>query len=87
VCIDHDKCRVCRTMACVDACELHGVGILAILNGRPVLTVSLEEAKRRDTECLACELACDLRGNKAIVISLPIAGLQEYRDKHGNTAG
>jgi hypothetical protein len=87
VCIDHDRCRSCRTIACVDACQRYGVGILGVDNGRPVLKVSLEEAKRRDTECLACEQECDLHGQKAIVVSLPIAGLEEYRERHGNTAG
>jgi hypothetical protein len=87
VCIDHDKCDHCRTIACVAACQRHGVGILGAEHGKPVLNVSLEEAKRRDTECLACELECALHGQKAIVVSLPIPGLEEYRERHGYTAG
>lgn len=86
VCIDHNKCGGCRTVACVDACQRYGAGILGAENGKPVLKVSLEEAKRRGTECLACEQECAVHGEKAIVISLPIAGLEEYRERHGNTA-
>lgn len=87
ICIDHDKCTGCTTIACVDACQRYGVAILTAENGKPVLNVSPEEATRRDTECLACEQECRLHGHRAIVISLPIAGLEEYRESHGHTAG
>jgi len=40
--------------------------------------VTPEEAKKgRCTECLACELACQFQGNRAIVIDLPIPGLDK----------
>jgi hypothetical protein len=87
ICIDHKRCLACRSTACVDACQRYGIGILESEDGKPVLNVSLEEARRRDTECLACEQECELYGEKALVISLPIAGLEEYREQHGHTAG
>jgi hypothetical protein len=86
VCIDYAKCSDCVTMACVDACREHGVAILAEEAGRPLLNVSPEEARRRDSECLACEIACRQFGRQAITIHLPIAGLEEYREKHGYSA-
>ena len=87
VCMDHNKCAGCRTLACVTACSLYGAGILRVDKGKPVLTVPLEEAKRRDTECLACEIDCHLHGQQAIVIDLPIVGLTESRRaEHGHTA-
>lgn len=87
ICIDHAKCSDCTTIACVDACTRYGAGILTVEEGKPLLNVSLEEAQRRDTECLACEQECELRGKSAIVITLPIDGLDEHREKHGHPTG
>jgi hypothetical protein len=87
ICIDHAKCSGCKTIACVDACQQYGVGILETKDGKPVLNVPFEEGRRRDTECLACEQECELHGQQAIVISLPVTGLEEYRKRHGHTAG
>jgi len=42
---------------------------------------SEEEILRLGTECLACELACNTLGNKAITIDIPIKGLDEYLQK------
>ncbi|MBM4429329.1 MAG: hypothetical protein FJ026_03150 [Chloroflexi bacterium] len=85
--IDHIKCESCKSLACVKACSLYGAGILKVERGKPVLNVTAEEAKRRDTECLACELDCHFRGQQAIVISMPVAGLEEYRRvNRGHTA-
>ena len=79
VSIDHAKCDGCTSFACAKACNLYGSGILRIDNGRPVLAIPPEEAKRRCTECLACEVGCHLRGRQAITIILPIAGLKEFK--------
>ena len=87
VCFDLDRCEGCETAACVEACLRHGPGILALEAGRPTLTVSVEEARRRDTECLACEIECFLRGQQAITIVLPVAGLEGFRNRHGHTVG
>jgi ferredoxin len=46
--------------------------------GCAVLNVTPQEAKKgRCTECLACELACQFEGNKAIWIDLPIPRLDK----------
>ena len=87
VCIDYRKCEGCSTVICVVACHRYGAGILSTDNGKPVLNVPEEEAKRLDTECLACEAECFLHGQQAIVISLPIPGLQEFRKSYGHTVG
>jgi len=79
--IDHDKCADCKTYACVKGDSLFGRSILRIQNGKPVLTVSPENAKRVCSECLACELYCQKYGNKALTINLEMFGLETLRGK------
>jgi len=77
--IDHKACANCTAKPCVEACTY---GVLKMENGLPVLAISEEDVARgKCTECLACELACFLEGEKAIHIDLPIPGLKEYREK------
>ena len=86
--IDHEKCLDCTSLACVAACTRYGSRILKGEGGKPVLAITPEETVRRDIECLACELACYLHGQQALTISLPIVGLQQYRESaHGHPAG
>jgi succinyl-CoA synthetase beta subunit len=74
---DHQKCPQCRTRGCVEAC---GPKILKLEEGRPVLAIPEEDARKgKCTECLACEIFCKFHERDAIVISLPIPGLKEYR--------
>jgi succinyl-CoA synthetase beta subunit len=73
--IDHEKCKTCLDKPCVDSCAAK---ILKFDNEKPVLSITPQEAKKgRCTECLACELACQFHGNKAIMIDLPIPGLDK----------
>jgi len=72
VTIDHDKCKDCKSYACVKACSLYGRAILRIREGKPVLFVSSEEAKRLCIECLACELQCEFKGKKGLKLNLPM---------------
>jgi succinyl-CoA synthetase beta subunit len=73
--IDHEKCKTCVDQPCVDSCDAK---ILKFDNEKPVLSITHQEAKKgRCTECLACELACQFHGNKAIIIDLPIPGLDK----------
>ncbi|MDX9823248.1 MAG: hypothetical protein RBT20_15060 [Syntrophales bacterium] len=81
--IDHEKCRTCKTHACVPACKLYARGIISIQEGVPVLNGDADYAMRMGTDCLACEYECWFRGNSAITIEAPIPGLDEYRKKHG----
>jgi NAD-dependent dihydropyrimidine dehydrogenase PreA subunit len=78
--IDLDKCRSCETKACVRMCNTTGMGqILELKEGLPSLNPTLEEVKRGAcTEDLGCELDCELYGNKAIVVTLPLPQLEEY---------
>ncbi len=76
--IDHDRCSGCATRGCVGACT---PGILKLEEARPVLAVDQDEARRgKCTECLACEIYCRFQECAAIVIHLPIPGLQGYRE-------
>jgi len=74
VSIDYEKCDGCTSFACVKACSLYGRNILRVQGGKPVLSVSPEEAKRLCIECLACEEECRLRGQGALKIALPVIG-------------
>jgi len=73
--IDHKKCKTCMDKPCVDSCPAK---ILKFDNEKLILSITPQEAKKgRCTECLACELACQFHGNRAIMIDLPIPGLDE----------
>jgi succinyl-CoA synthetase beta subunit len=74
--VKHERCMNCAAKPCVDSCSAK---ILKFdERGWVVLNVTTQEAKKgRCTECLACELACQFGGNKAIWIDLPIPGLDE----------
>ena len=81
--IDTSKCDTCETKACADACKKYARGLLGIDDkGRAsVAHRNEEEVLRLGTECLACEFACKSRGNNAIEIDVPVAGLDEYLKK------
>jgi NAD-dependent dihydropyrimidine dehydrogenase PreA subunit len=74
--IDHGRCKTCAGKPCVESCSAK---ILKFDDhGNPILNVTPQEAKKgRCTECLACEIACQFQGNKAIFIDLPILGLEK----------
>jgi NAD-dependent dihydropyrimidine dehydrogenase PreA subunit len=78
--IDLEKCESCESKACVKACNAPGQGeILELEDGVPALRPTLDEVRRGAcTEGLGCELDCELYGNKAISITLPIPELDEY---------
>jgi NAD-dependent dihydropyrimidine dehydrogenase PreA subunit len=78
--LHYDRCDGCDAYHCVKACSLYGRDVLRIREGRPVLAVGEEEAKRLCIECLACEVECLLNGYGAIRIELPIPGLEEKRE-------
>jgi len=85
--IDHHSCQECTLKGCVKACDKYGAGILTLEDGKAVLNVQREDAKRRDPECLACEVECWLHGKQAIAISLPMTGLEQFRSRtNGHTA-
>lgn len=79
VLFDHKICLDCESKACIDACAPQ---ILKLENEKPVLAITEDEAaKGKCTECLACELECYFHGNKGCYVELPIAGLNEYRER------
>ncbi len=78
--IDLQKCESCDSKACVSMCNTLGMGqILELKDGVPALKYTMEEVKRGAcTEDLGCELECEMHGNKALVIALPLPELNEY---------
>ena len=76
---DHDLCLKCESKICIEKCVPQ---ILKLEEGRPVLNITPEEARKgKCTECLACEVECYFHGNKGGVVTLPVPGLEEYRKK------
>ncbi len=80
--IHQERCKDCLLKPCLESCTAK---ILKLDHDSVcVLNVTPQEAKKgRCTECLACELACQFRGEKAISIDLPVPGLDnvaEVRD-------
>ena len=74
---DHAVCLNCESKVCIETCVPK---ILSAQDGRPVLNITREEAKRgKCIECLACEVECYFHGNKGGRITLPIEGLEAYR--------
>ena len=85
---DLKKCDACKTKACIEADHLPFLGpVLELKDGRPCLKWSKEEIKKRKcTDCVACELACQLQGNGGVMITYPMPVLDEYLsvlDKQG----
>ncbi len=76
---DHAKCLECESKICVEKCVPQ---ILKLENEVPVLAITEEEAaKGKCTECLACEVECEMHGAAGGYVDLPIAGLDEYLAK------
>jgi succinyl-CoA synthetase beta subunit len=74
---DHAVCDACESKVCVETCVRK---ILQLEDGRPVLNISLEDAKRgRCIECLACEVECHFEGAGGGFVHLPTPGLEECR--------
>ncbi len=70
VTLDHDRCRVCESKACVTHCAPQ---ILTLENEVPVLNISREAARKGGcTECLACQIECYFEGNQGGYVFLPI---------------
>ncbi len=81
VIFDHDLCLQCESKICIEKCVPQ---ILKLEDGKPVLNISEEDAKKgKCIECLACEVECEFHGNKGGYVELPIEGLEEYRRKIG----
>ncbi len=80
VTIDLSKCGDCHSKACIQICSLPTMGrVLELKDGKPSLKKDPKEVKRGAcTECLGCELDCELKGKKAIRILLPTPELDEY---------
>lgn len=77
---DLKKCDECTTKACIEADHLPFLGpVLELKEGRPSLMWSKEEIKKgKCTDCVACELACQLHGNGGVTITYSIPKLDEY---------
>ncbi len=76
---DHTKCLECESKICVEKCVPQ---ILKLENDVPVLAITEEEAaKGKCTECLACEVECEMHGAGGGYVDLPITGLDEYLAK------
>ncbi len=60
-----------------DVVLANGYGLIADEGGRPVLTVTDEEVKGKDSELIACEIECALAGQAVLFVELNVPGLDE----------
>ncbi|MEJ2718246.1 MAG: hypothetical protein P8182_14105 [Deltaproteobacteria bacterium] len=74
------KCDACESKACIEADHLPFLGpVLELQDGRPALMWDRAEIKRgKCTDCVACELACQLYGNGGVTITYPMPKLDEF---------
>jgi hypothetical protein len=77
---DLKKCDECKTKACIEADHLPFLGpVLELKDRRPALMWSRDEIKKgKCTDCVACELACQLYGNAGVTITYPMPQLDAY---------
>ncbi len=75
VSIDLNKCESCSTKACIRNCKSSKTRpVLVLKDGVPDLDFGFDELEKGAcTECLACELDCQLYGNKAVIIELTVS--------------
>lgn len=52
-----------------------GQGIFTIDNGKPVLAISESDVAGKDSELIACEVECRMKGSDALYVDLEIEGL------------
>lgn len=82
IAIDLDKCRVCESKACVPSCTFK---IFKIDGHAIALNMDREKiTKGGCTECLACELECELKGKGGLKIDLPMPEFDKYMEKNKN---
>lgn len=77
---DLKKCDECQTKACIEADHLPFMGpVLELKEGRPSLMFDKAEIKKgKCTDCVACELACQLSGRGGVSIVYEMPQLNEY---------
>jgi hypothetical protein len=79
--INHETCKGCENYACIKADRLFGTNVLRLQDGRPIAVVGSEDFKRTCNECLACEIYCQLYGNKGLIINLDSFGLDKIKEE------
>jgi len=81
--IDLEICDDCATKACIKACNQPFMGeVLKLEGGRPSLAKSPAEIERGGcTDCVACELDCELYGKGALSIQVPMPDLGRYLEE------
>ena len=78
--IDLTRCTQCASKACLKVCQEQGGPLVPDgERGLPTLRWSAAEVQKGGcVECLGCELDCELYGQRAIKITLPLPGFEEY---------
>jgi hypothetical protein len=77
---DLKKCDECNSKACIIADHLPFLGpVLKMKDGRPCLIWTRDEIKKgKCTDCVACELTCQLYGNNGVTIIYEMPKLDEH---------
>ena len=66
----------CDAMATANVVE-HGGGVFKEVNGAPALAIEPDEAFKKDSEMIACEIECLRAGTPVVFVDLPIPGVDE----------
>ncbi|MCB9848892.1 MAG: acetate--CoA ligase family protein [Phycisphaeraceae bacterium] len=69
--IDLERCDAATTAKVVE----RGGGVLRDAGGRPALAIDPEEAMKKDSEMIACEIECAMAGAPVVYVDLPIPGV------------
>ena len=71
--IDLTNCDAQATSNVVE----QSAGVLKDINGKPALAIEPEEAIKKDSEMIACEIECARAGTPVVFVDLPIPGVDQ----------
>ena len=69
--VDLASCDARATAAVVE----HGGGVFKEVDGKPALAIAPDEAHKKDSEMIACEIECARAGAPVVFVDLPIPGV------------
>lgn len=78
--IDHENC----TSELAERVVTYSNGVLKVENGKPMLALSEEEARSKDSEMIAAEIELIRAGTPVVFVDLPIPGLDDDAMEGGN---
>lgn len=65
----------------------HSLGLLKVVNGKPVLAVDAQEVASKDSELIALEIECRRAGKPVVFVDLPVPGIDAPAPPHAGSNG